>query len=91
MTASEDRVWAVVEPVVQDQGYDLEALSVMAAGRRRLVKIVTAGRPETARRFLMMVDMLDVVEAVPCLVQRTSKRLPYEERNASNGPILRGW
>ncbi|HAS08050.1 MAG TPA: ribosome maturation factor RimP [Actinobacteria bacterium] len=40
MTASEDRVWAVVEPVVQDQGYDLEALSVMAAGRRRLVKIV---------------------------------------------------
>jgi ribosome maturation factor RimP len=33
-------VWAVVEPVVQDQGYDLEALSVMAAGRRRLVKIV---------------------------------------------------
>jgi len=40
MTASEDRVWDVVEPVVQDQGYDLEALSVMAAGRRRLVKIV---------------------------------------------------
>ena len=40
MTASEDRVWAVVEPVVQAQGYDLEALSVMAAGRRRLVKIV---------------------------------------------------
>ncbi|MEI6364426.1 MAG: ribosome maturation factor RimP [Actinomycetes bacterium] len=40
MTASEDRVWAVVEPVVENQGYDLEALSVMAAGRRRLVKIV---------------------------------------------------
>lgn len=40
MTASEDRVWAVVEPLIQHQGYDLEALSVMAAGRRRLVKIV---------------------------------------------------
>ena len=40
MTASKDRVWAVVEPVVQGQDYDLEDLSVMAAGRRRLVKVV---------------------------------------------------
>ncbi len=40
MTASEDRVRAVVEPIVSELGYDLEALSVMAAGRRRMVKVV---------------------------------------------------
>ncbi len=39
MGAAIDRVRAVVEPVIQAHGYDLEDLSVTAVGRRRQVRI----------------------------------------------------
>jgi len=40
MSASRDRVLAVAEPVVIAAGYDVDDLSVMAAGRRRLVRVM---------------------------------------------------
>ena len=40
MSASRDRVMAITEPVVTEAGYDLEDLTVMAAGRRRQVRVI---------------------------------------------------
>lgn len=40
MSASRDRVMAIAEPVVTEAGYDLEDLTVMAAGRRRQVRVI---------------------------------------------------
>lgn len=40
MSRAQDAARAVIEPVVVAAGYDLEDLTVMAAGRRRLVKVM---------------------------------------------------
>jgi ribosome maturation factor RimP len=80
MTASRDKVFAVVEPVVSAAGYDLEDLTVMAAGRRRLVKAVVdrdAGvdlddAAAVSRAISATLDDTEVMGETPYVLEVTS-------------------
>jgi ribosome maturation factor RimP len=58
-TSQRDRLAAVVEPVVNDAGYDLEEITVVPAGRRRLVRVVV-----DADGGVSLDDVADVSRAV---------------------------
>ncbi len=72
---AQERIKAVVEPVVTEQGYDLEELKVSQAGRRTLVRV--------------MVDRDGGVDldAIAAVSRSVSKALDADE--AESGPFSR--
>jgi len=78
--ATRSRVLAVLDPVVTGRGYDLEELTVSAAGRRRLVRLVVdrdGGVPlddvaELSRQVSEALDESDAMGGAPYVLEVTS-------------------
>jgi ribosome maturation factor RimP len=78
--AAHARVLAVLEPVVAATGHDLEELSVTAAGRRRLVRLIVdrdGGVPldsvaEVSRAVSEALDDSDCMGGAPYVLEVTS-------------------
>jgi ribosome maturation factor RimP len=80
MSAVDERVRSVVSPVVQAAGLDLEGLVLMAAGRRRLLRVVVDGDgglpldtvAEVARLVSDALDESDAMGGQPYVLEVTS-------------------
>jgi ribosome maturation factor RimP len=80
MSAVAERVKQVLDPIVSDQGYDLEALEVQPAGRRRLLRVVVDGErgvdldavAALSRAMSAVLDETDAMGDQPYLLEVTS-------------------
>ena len=80
MSAVDERVRSVVEPVVRAAGLDLEDVVLSAAGRRRMLRVVVDGDDgapmdvvaEVARSVSDALDATDVMGGQPYVLEVSS-------------------
>ena len=92
MSAVDERVRSVVEPVVRASGLDLEDVVLSSAGRRRVLRVVVDGDngapmdvvAEVARSVSDVLDSSDVMGGQPYVLEAelTGRRPPADRAPA---------